>query len=114
MKPCAVRIWTDKLEETCAFYTETLPFEVKIDGSKDGWIIIGTPTIDLILEKDDGDWSTRYTGLSFWIDDIQSTYQELKAKGVEFTSEPKQQDWGGWLVDFKDNTGNTLTFVQNG
>ena len=46
--------------------------------------------------------------------DIQSTYRELKEKGVEFVSTPEQQEWGGWLVDFKDTTGNTLTFVQNG
>ena len=114
MKPCAVRIWTDQLEETRKFYTEILPFEVTIDGSKDGWIIIGTPSIDLILENDDGKWASRYTGLSFWVDNIQETYEELSAKGVEFVAPPKQQDWGGWLADFKDCTGNTLTFVQNG
>jgi len=24
------------------------------------------------------------------------------------------QGWGGWLADFKDCSGNTLTLVQNG
>lgn len=113
MKPCAARIWTDSLEKSLQFYTEVLPFSVKIDGSKDGWIIVGTPSIDLILESDDGEWSSRYIGLSFWVDDIQQTYAELSEKGVEFVVPPKRQDWGGWLADFKDCTGNTLTLVQN-
>lgn len=113
MKPCGIRIWTDKLEESRAFYTETLPFKVNVDGSDQGWIIIGTPSIDLILEADAGAESSRYIGLSFWVDDIQATYGELTEKGVEFVSEPKQQEWGGWLADFKDCTGNTLTLVQN-
>ena len=113
MNPCGVRIWTDKLEETRAFYTETLPFEVKIDGAEQGWIIVGTPSIDLILEADDGRSSSRYIGLSFWVDDIQETYRELSEKGVQFVDPPTKQEWGGWLADFKDCTGNTLTLVQN-
>jgi len=113
MKPCGIRIWTDQLEKTRAFYTETLPFEVKIDGSEDGWIIVGTPTIDLILENDDGSESSRYIGLSFWVEDIEATYRDLKAKKVEFVSRPTEQEWGGWLADFKDCTGNVLTLVQN-
>ena len=56
MKPCGVRIWTDKLAESRRFYSEVLPFEMKIDGESDGYVIIGTPSIDLILEADDGEW----------------------------------------------------------
>lgn len=113
MRPCAVRIWTNRLEKSLRFYTEILPFSIKIDGSEDGWIIIGTPSIDLILEADDGEWSARYIGLSFWVDDIRQTHVALCDQGVEFVAPPKQQDWGGWLADFKDCTGNILTLVQN-
>jgi predicted enzyme related to lactoylglutathione lyase len=113
MRPCAVRIWTTDLEKSRAFYTETLPFEVKIDGAEDGYIIIGTPSIDLLLEADDGEWSARHTALSFWVDDIHDTFHELTEKGVEFVCEPEQQFWGGWLADFKDCSGNILTLVQN-
>ncbi|MEM9282804.1 MAG: VOC family protein [Verrucomicrobiota bacterium] len=113
MKPCGVRIWTDDLAKSRAFYTEVLPFKVNVDGMADGFVIIGTDSIDLILEADDGGWSARHTALSFWVDDIHATTDELKEKGVEFVSGPEQQFWGGWLADFKDCTGNTLTLVQN-
>ncbi len=113
MKPCGIRIWTNDLVKSRAFYSEVLPFEVKIDGAEDGYVIIGTDSIDLILGNDDGEWSARHTGLSFWVDDIQASYREMASKGVAFVGEPEQQFWGGWLVDFKDCSGNTLTLVQN-
>ncbi len=113
MKPCAVRIWTDRLEESRDFYTKVLPFVVKVDGTADGWIILGTDSIDLILERDGGDWSARYTALSLWVDDIHETVRQLRNRGVNIVSGPTRQDWGGWLCDFQDNTGNTLTLVQN-
>lgn len=113
MKPCGVRIWTEDLAESRAFYTEVLPFTVKVDGEKDGFVIIGTPSIDLLLEADDGTWTGRHTALSFWVDDIQASHKELTGKGVEFVSGPEQQFWGGWLADFKDCSGNILTLVQN-
>ena len=45
------------------------------------------------------------------VDDIQKTYAELKAKGVEFVSEPAQEEWGGWFATFKDPDGNYLQIV---
>ncbi len=113
MKPCGVRIWTDKLAESRQFYSQVLPFEVKIDGEGDGYVIIGTQSVDLILESDEGEWVGRHTALSFWVDDIHESHRELTGKGVEFVSGPEQQFWGGWLADFKDNVGNVLTLVQN-
>ena len=113
MKPCGVRIWTDRLEESRDFYTKTLPFQVNFDGSDQGWIIIGTETIDLILEKDEGEWVGRFTALSLFVDDIHATVDELREEEVEIVSGPSQQEWGGGLCDFKDNVGNTLTLVQN-
>jgi len=101
------------LEKSRSFYTEVLPFAVKVDGIDDGFVIIGTESIDLILEADDGEWSARHIALSFWVDDIHATADEMKAKGVEFFSGPEQQFWDEWLADFKDCKGNTLTLVQN-
>lgn len=113
MKPCGVRIWTDDLAASRAFYTEVLPFSVKIDGLEGGYVIVATDSIDLILEKDHGEWSSRHTALSFWVDDIHEQYRNLVEKGVEFVAPPEQQFWGGWLADFRDCTGNILTLVQN-
>ena len=50
-------------------------------------------------------------GLFFATDDCQATYEELKARGVEFNQEPTEQPYG---VDagFRDTSGNQIRMVQ--
>ena len=44
---------------------------------------------------------------ALWTDDVEGTYEELKAKGVEFTAAPTKQPWGTFAI-FKDIDGNTF------
>jgi uncharacterized glyoxalase superfamily protein PhnB len=41
------------------------------------------------------------TGIWFYSDDMQSTYEELKNKGVDITP-PEKQEWGGIMSKLKD------------
>jgi lactoylglutathione lyase len=50
--------------------------------------------------------------ISFAVEDLNTLYAELKAKGVAFLGEPADQDWGARLVGFKDPDGNTLYLLQ--
>ena len=43
--------------------------------------------------------------------DIFATYEELKAKGIEFTKEPKKEFYGVEAL-FKDNSGNWFSLGQ--
>ena len=36
---------------------------------------------------------------------VEKTYQELKDRGVEFVSSPRQEEWGSFAV-FEDPDGN--------
>lgn len=47
----------------------------------------------------------------FVCDDIQATYEKMKANGVQFEGEPKQMQWGTFAM-FSDEDGNT--FVLKG
>jgi lactoylglutathione lyase len=49
----------------------------------------------------------------FTCDDIQKTYQELAARGVEFPDPPSHQAWGWWAT-FRDNEGNLYGLGQRG
>lgn len=40
------------------------------------------------------------------VDDVDKAYQSLKAKGVKFTTKPKDQAWGGRTAAFADPDGN--------
>ncbi len=42
---------------------------------------------------------------TFACDDIDATYNELSARGVEFEGKPEKQPWGTYAM-FKDSEGN--------
>ena len=44
---------------------------------------------------------------SFQCDDVDYTYRQMSAKGVEFTSPPKKEPWGTSAI-FKDPDGNSF------
>jgi catechol 2,3-dioxygenase-like lactoylglutathione lyase family enzyme len=48
---------------------------------------------------------------TFQCEDIYATYEELKAKGVEFPKPPKQEFWGIGAT-FKDDSGNWFSLSQ--
>jgi len=43
------------------------------------------------------------------VDDVDRAYRDLKAKGVKFTTEPKDQHWGARAATFMDPDGNKFT-----
>jgi predicted enzyme related to lactoylglutathione lyase len=53
----------------------------------------------------------RFVATSIEVQDVHATYARLSAKGVEFTSKPTKQTWGGTLAHFKDPDGNILTVL---
>jgi len=47
----------------------------------------------------------------FHADDVEKTYEELSAKGVEFPAKPEKQPWGWWSM-FTDSEGNRFALQQ--
>ncbi len=45
--------------------------------------------------------------MSHECDDIEKTYRELNARGVEFEGPPEKQLWGTY-AKFKDSEGNSF------
>lgn len=118
--------------ETLRFYTEKLGFELREDitAGEFRWLSVGLagqPDLHVVLyplkadayflSEDDVKSITRLSqegklgGLVLRCDDIHKTYEELKAKGVEFVSEPVEQPWGIDAV-FKDNNGHVFSLQQ--
>lgn len=54
----------------------------------------------------------RNTGVWFYTSDIQSTYEDLKSKGVDITK-PEKQEWGGIMSLLKDLDGNIFTLLSS-
>jgi uncharacterized glyoxalase superfamily protein PhnB len=53
-----------------------------------------------------------FTRISFVTDDVQATYEELSAKGVNFIQKPTQMFWGGIEAQFADPDGNIFLLDQ--
>jgi len=102
-------------ERALAFYTETLGFAVATNqpmGSEgQRWIELKIPgaetRVSLFTPPGHEDRVGTFVPLSLWADDIQGTYETLRARGVEFLAAPKKEPWGTSVI-FKDSEGNQL------
>ena len=113
------------------FYTNKLGFKVIKDvpmSDDDRWITVGPPDqpgFEIILSpltrglfseetvkalRELVEKGTFGVGL-FTCNDIFATYEELKAKGVEFTKAPKKEFYGTEAI-FKDDSGNWFSLAQ--
>ncbi len=113
------------------FYVNKLGFEVGTDMTMEGfrWLTVrpvGQAGLEIILMPTgpspmlDEATSTQLRDLLgkgaigpgvLETDDCQRTYEELSARGVEFTRPPAEQMYGIEAV-FKDNSGNWFSLVQ--
>jgi len=99
-------------DKALTFYTEKLGFSIVTDqpmGPKQRWIELAIPgaETDVVLFTPDGheDRIGGFMNMSFSTDNVEKTYEVLKAKGVEFNGPPKKEPWGTFAI-FKDADGN--------
>jgi predicted enzyme related to lactoylglutathione lyase len=107
-----VGIPTADQQRALAFYTEKLGFAVLTDqpfSEKQRWIelAVGRSETRVVLFTPDGheDRVGTFFNGSLACDDVERTYEELKARGVEFVAPPTKQPWGTYAA-FKDPDGN--------
>jgi predicted enzyme related to lactoylglutathione lyase len=96
------------------FYVNTLGFSVITDqpmGPGLRWIELkpakGDTGVALYTPPGHENRIGGFTGISFEVDDVQKTYDELSAKGVEFAQVPKAEAWGTMAI-MKDSEGNQI------
>jgi catechol 2,3-dioxygenase-like lactoylglutathione lyase family enzyme len=120
-------------DEALVFYRDKLGFEVRTDSTMDNgfrWLTVGPktqPYMEIALMKlQEGPMCDAETVATlrelvrkgtfsigvFDTDDCRATYAELKARGVEFMGEPKEQIWGIATLG-KDNSGNWFSLSQH-
>jgi predicted enzyme related to lactoylglutathione lyase len=119
-------------DEAIAFYTEKLGFEVRTDVTMGTfrWLTVGPkgqPDLEIVLMAiqpspymDEGTCAT-LRGLVekgamsagvFATADCRKTYEELKAKGVEFVQPPTERPYGIEAL-MKDDSGNWYSMTQH-
>ena len=135
IKIASAHLWVHDQEVALKYWTEKVGMEVRQDvslpdlGSTFRWLTVGPrgqDDVSIVLMAVPGppvmDEATRqqvldvtakgFAGTVFLTtDDCQATYEELKARGVEFTEEPHEMPYG---VDsgFRDPSGNSVRLTQ--
>ena len=112
----------DDYDEAIRFFVDVLGFELLEDspsltneGRPKRWVVVRPPgaTTALLLAQAEGDRQAHAVGDQFAgrvglflrVDDFQRVHDRLKAAGVEFVTEPRQEPYGEVAV-FIDIAGN--------
>ncbi|HVE56743.1 MAG TPA: VOC family protein [Pyrinomonadaceae bacterium] len=119
-------------ESAYDFYVNKLGFKVNTDaemGDKGRWLTVNPPEqpdleltlipIDekMMFDKESAEQMRRLVAAgtfgvgAFECDDMLATYEELKAKGVNFKKEPTQEFYGFSAV-FQDDSGNWFSMSE--
>ena len=108
-----VGVPTRDQDRALAFWTDKMGFRVATDQpmGDQQWIELSIPGAQtgVVLFTPEGHEErigTFFNG-SFACDDVEHTYRQLSAKGVEFEGAPASQPWGTF-AKFKDPDGNTF------
>ena len=128
------QLWVQDQDEALAFYTDKLGWEVRADVTVPElgnfrWLTVGPPAqpdiavtlmaipgppvMDAASAKQLRDLLGKgFAGTLFLTtDDVHASYEELKARGVEFLEEPEERPYG---IDsgFRDPSGNQFRLTQ--
>ena len=128
------QLWVHDQDEALAFYTEKLGWEVRADvtlpemgdfrwltvgpvGQEDFSVVLmavpGQPVMEPETREQVLDLAAKgFAGTVFLsTDDVHSDYEQLKARGVEFSEQPEERPYG---IDagFHDPSGNSCRLTQ--
>ena len=134
MRIANTQLWVHDQDEALAFYTEKLGMEVRSDVTLAElgdfrWLTVGPPGQDdvaialmaipgpPVMDTKTADevknlMAKGFAGTIFLgTDDCQASYEELEARGVEFSEKPEERPYG---VDsnFRDPSGNNIRLTE--
>ncbi len=134
IKIANAQLWVHDQDDALAFYTQKLGMEVRGDVTlaemgNFRWLTVGPagqPDFAIVLMAIPGPpvmdpetaeqvrtlMAKGFAGTVFLTtDDCHASYEELKARGVEFTEQPEDRPYG---IDsgFRDPSGNSLRLTQ--
>jgi predicted enzyme related to lactoylglutathione lyase len=133
-KIASTQLWVHDQDEALAFYTQKLGWEIRADvtlaemgdfrwltvgpaGQEDFSIVLmavpGPPMIDDDTVAEIHDLVGKGFGGTVFLttDDCQASYDDLRARGVEFVEAPEERPYG---IDagFRDPSGNNFRLTQ--
>ncbi|WP_371677033.1 VOC family protein [Streptomyces sp. NBC_01276] len=125
-------IAVDDHDKALTFYRDVLGLEVRNDVGFEGmrWVTVGSPEqpdVEIVLEPPLADPGASpadrqamaellakglLRGVIFSTDDVDATFERLRAAGADVLQEPIDQPYGVRDCAFRDPAGNMLRFNQ--
>ncbi|MBP2704238.1 VOC family protein [Microbispora sp. RL4-1S] len=123
-------ITVNDVDEALAFYRDALGLELRNDvaSGEFRWVTLGSPTqpgLELVLSEPhagrsqaDGDALQELLTkgvmpmIVFRTDDLDVTFEKVRASGAEVLQEPIDQPWGPRDCAFRDPSGNMVRISQ--
>jgi catechol 2,3-dioxygenase-like lactoylglutathione lyase family enzyme len=116
-------------DQALTFYRDTLGLEVRNDVGKEDfrWITVGAdaqPNVSIVLTNylngSPADHETvaaliakgALSGAYFHSDDLDATFEKLRADGAEIVEEPTEQPWGVRDGAVRDPAGNLIRIQE--
>jgi predicted enzyme related to lactoylglutathione lyase len=133
IKIANTQLWVHDQDEALAFYTGKLGWDVQVDVTMPEmgnfrWLTVGPAGQDVsivlmaipgppVMEAQTAEQVRDLMGKGFagtvflTTDDVHASYEELTARGVEFTEQPEERPYG---IDsaFRDPSGNHFRLTQ--
>src|SRR5580700_9400385 len=122
-------ITVNDVDEALGFYRDALGLEVRNDvaSGRYRWVTVGAPgqDVDIVLSQPHGGRSQAegdallslvvqgsLQAAIFRSDDLDTTFEEVRASGAEVLQEPASQPWGARDCAFRDPSGNLVRIAQ--
>jgi catechol 2,3-dioxygenase-like lactoylglutathione lyase family enzyme len=116
-------------DQALAFYSDTLGLELRNDVAKGDfrWITVGAasqPEVSIVLTNylngspADGEAVAALVakgalnGVHFHADDLDASFEKVRAAGTEIVEEPTDQPWGARDCAVRDPSGNLVRIDQ--
>jgi uncharacterized glyoxalase superfamily protein PhnB len=134
MKVGTAQLWVHDQDEALAFWTEKVGMEVRADVTLPElgdfrWLTVGIPGQDdfaivlmaipgpPVMDAETAEQVRELTSKGFAgtvfleTDDCRASYEDLRARGVEFNEAPEERPYG---IDsgFRDPSGNSIRLTQ--
>lgn len=97
--------YTPAADELRTFIRDKLRFPFTDTGG--GWLIFNAPAAEIACHPHD----KKFHGISFHCDDLRKTMEELKSRGVEFTTGVTEEEWGS-VTRFRIPGGDEVDLFQ--
>ena len=122
-------VTVNDVDESLGFYRDALGLEVRNDVAAGDfrWVTVGAAgqDVDIVLFQPHGGRSQAegdallalvtqgsLQAAIFRSDDLDSTFEKVRASGAEVLQEPASQPWGARDCAFRDPSGNVVRIAQ--